>query len=781
MSGSSIDWTLEFARARTRAALIDSRPGLRGVVGRLWAATEPWVVVVVTGVVVGTIASCLDILSAWLSDLRLGACKDMWWMSRGLCCAGLDPNETCRAWQTWGELVASEKHIVVRAIAQYGVYITLAVLFAVTASAFVNVFAPHAFHTGIPEIKVILGGYDLKGFLSPMTLVIKSLGLPLAVASGLSLGKEGPLVHVACCIGDLALRPFPALRGNGARQREILSAAAAAGVSVAFGAPLGGVLFALEEISTFFPGSTLWQSFVCAIVAAVTLQYIDPFNTGKLALFTVTASQVWRGFELVPWFLLGIAGGIWGVWFIRLNEDWERFRRSSGLGNWPVSEVTVLALFTAVVSYLIVFMRIPSAELVVNLFRDCSEPDPYGLCDSSSATSIVLLLLVAAFAKTLLTAVTFGSSIPAGIFLPSLTIGACVGRAVGLVMDQLHRAHPESWVFSDCPADGGCINPSVYAVIGAAGALGGVTRMTISLVVIVFELTGAIDIVLQLMMAVMVAKFTADYISRDGIYETWINLRHYPFLNNKADYRRDEVLARHVMTPAADLECLTDEGWTVSRIEGLLHQEEFSGFPIIRTRQDRVVLGYIGRQDLISALSALPYLHISCRLDILIFAPSRTRRARSQSPSSESSKSTTPRGRQIPLPLEPALAAVTAAMAWDSEVETSAPPPLLPRASVSEKESLREADGRWRAEREEEEAPRAGAADPANSDGPAWISLVPWMDEIPVSLSEDTPMEVVVQMFQRLGLRFVLLSRYGTLRGILTKSDLHEHIQDDED
>ena len=88
-------------------------------------------------------------------------------------------------------------------------------LFAVTASAFVNVFAPHAFHTGIPEIKVILGGYDLKGFLSPMTLVIKSLGLPLAVASGPSLPRLSPLVHVACCIGDLALRPFPALRGNG--------------------------------------------------------------------------------------------------------------------------------------------------------------------------------------------------------------------------------------------------------------------------------------------------------------------------------------------------------------------------------------------------------------------------------------------------------------------------------------------------------------------------------------------------------------------------------------
>ncbi|GAA5860911.1 hypothetical protein JCM3774_003185 [Rhodotorula dairenensis] len=778
---SSIDWTLEFARARTRAAWIDSQPGLRGVAARLGAAAEPWVVVVVTGILTGAIASALDILSAWLSDLRLGACKDMWWMSRGLCCAGLDPNETCRAWRTWGQIVAGEKHIILRALAQYSVYIALAVLFALTASAFVNVFAPHAFHTGIPEIKVILGGYNLKGFLSPMTLVIKSLGLPLAVASGLSLGKEGPLVHVACCIGDLALRPFPALRGNGARQREILSAAAAAGVSVAFGAPMGGVLFALEEISTFFPGSTLWQSFVCAIVAAVTLQYIDPFNTGKLALFTVTASQVWRGFELVPWFLLGIAGGIWGVWFIRLNEEWERFRRSSGLRDWPVTEVTALALFTAVVSYLIVFMRIPSAELVVNLFRDCSEPDPYGLCDSSKAASVVVLLFVAAFAKTLLTAVTFGSSIPAGIFLPSLTIGACVGRAVGLVMDQIHRANPESWVFSDCPADGGCINPSVYAVIGAAGALGGVTRMTISLVVILFELTGAIDIVLQLMMAVMVAKFTADYISRDGIYETWINLRHYPFLNNKADYRRDEVLARHVMTPVSHLECLTDEGWTVSRIEGLLHQEGFSGFPVVRTRQDRVVLGYIGRHDLAAALErARQTPDVTSATPCYFSAPSRQRTGR-RSPSSDGSEAATPRGRQIPLPLEPALAAATATMAWDSDAEPATP--LLPRPSVSEKEALRDADGRRRFDESQEEVAgfADGADEVADRAGPAWLSLVPWMDEIPVSLSEDTPMEVVVQMFQRLGLRFVLLTRYGTLRGILTKMDLHEHIQGDED
>ena len=101
---------------------------------------------------------------------------------------------------------------------------------------------------------------------------------------------------------------------------------------------------------------------------------------------------------------------------------------------------------------------------------------------SSHTASIIFLLLITAFAKTLLTAVTFGASIPAGIFLPSLTVGACVGRAFGIVMASLQRAHPDAWLFANCPADGPCISPPVYAVIGAASALGGVTRMTISLV-----------------------------------------------------------------------------------------------------------------------------------------------------------------------------------------------------------------------------------------------------------------------------------------------------------
>jgi chloride channel 3/4/5 len=107
-------------------------------------------------------------------------------------------------------------------------------------------YATYAQHSGIPEIKTILGGFVIRRLLGGWTLTIKSLGLCLAVASGLWLGKEGPLVHVACCCASLFLKAFGTINSNEARKREVLSAAAAAGISVAFGSPIGGVLFSLE-------------------------------------------------------------------------------------------------------------------------------------------------------------------------------------------------------------------------------------------------------------------------------------------------------------------------------------------------------------------------------------------------------------------------------------------------------------------------------------------------------------------------------------------------------
>ena len=79
-------------------------------------------------------------------------------------------------------------------------------------------------------------------------------------------------------------------------------------MSVAFGAPIGGVLFSLEEVSYYFPMKTLWRSFFCAMIAAFTLKYMNPFGTGRLVMFYVEYDNPWKLFELVPFILLGALG-----------------------------------------------------------------------------------------------------------------------------------------------------------------------------------------------------------------------------------------------------------------------------------------------------------------------------------------------------------------------------------------------------------------------------------------------------------------------------------------
>jgi hypothetical protein len=137
------------------------------------------------------------------------------------------------------------------------------------------------------------------------------------------------VLSVANCI--LSRRYFL----NEGKKRELLSGAAAAGkrplftfcryvlmpilvgMSVGFGAPVGGVLFSLEEVSSFFPPKTMWRSFFCAIIAAMTLQRVNPLQNGKLVMFEVTFHHQWKWFEILPFVVIGTFGGLIGTVFIR--------------------------------------------------------------------------------------------------------------------------------------------------------------------------------------------------------------------------------------------------------------------------------------------------------------------------------------------------------------------------------------------------------------------------------------------------------------------------------
>jgi chloride channel 3/4/5 len=267
--------------------------------------------------------------------------------------------------------------------------------------------------SGVAEVRVILSGFILHGFLGVKTLAIKTVALILSVASGLSLGKEGPFVHIATCVGNIACRLFSKYDKNDGKRREVLSAAAAAGVAVAFGAPLGGVLFCLEEVAYFFPAKTLFRTFFCCITAALTLKFLNPYGTNKIVMFEVRYLTDWRFFELAAFIAVGILGGVAGAVFIKASRAWaQSFRKIPVVKKWPLVEVMLVAFLTGLVSYWNPYTKVPVAKLLFSLASPCDSEklDDMGLCPSNidEIFPVVTSLAIAFFIKGVLTIITFG-------------------------------------------------------------------------------------------------------------------------------------------------------------------------------------------------------------------------------------------------------------------------------------------------------------------------------------------------------------------------------------
>lgn len=353
----------------------------------------------------------------------------------------------------------------------------------------------------------------------------------------------------------------------------------------------------------------MWQSFVCAMVAAVTLQAFNPFRTGKLVLYQVTYSTGWHAFEMVPFALLGVLGGLYGGLFIKLNMKIAKWRSSTRAVHWPVLEVVAVALLTALVNFPNRFMRAQSTEVLYTLFAECSElqDEQLGLCGMEPVPVLISRLLAAALLGFLLSSITFGLKIPAGILLPSMTIGALYGRALGLFAHTWQQQHPSAFIFAACEPDVPCLTAGTYAIVGAASALAGATRMTVSIVVIMFELTGALTYVLPIMISVMISKWVGDAFSKRGIYESWIHFSGFPFLDNRDDAPLPDVAVAHLMTRVEDLTCIRAANGVIHTLESLdrlLQTHAFRGFPVISDTAagDALLLGYISRTELTYAL-----------------------------------------------------------------------------------------------------------------------------------------------------------------------------------
>ncbi|XP_067303286.1 H(+)/Cl(-) exchange transporter 3 isoform X1 [Pseudorasbora parva] len=716
----TIDWVREKCKDRERHRKINSKKKESAweFTKSLYDAWSGWLVVTLTGLASGALAGLIDIAADWMNDLKEGVCLSAMWFNHEQCCWG--SNETtfaerdkCPQWKTWAELILGQAEGPGSYIMNYFMFTFWALSFAFLAVSLVKVFAPYACGSGIPEIKTILSGFIIRGYLGKWTLMIKTITLVLAVASGLSLGKEGPLVHVACCCGNIFSYLFPKYSKNEAKKREVLSAASAAGVSVAFGAPIGGVLFSLEEVSYYFPLKTLWRSFFAALVAAFVLRSINPFGNSRLVLFYVEYHTPWYLFELFPFILLGVFGGLWGAFFIRANIAWCRRRKSTRFGKYPVLEVITVAAITAIVAFPNPYTRQNTSELIKELFTDCGPLESSQLCQyrsqmngskaypegSDAATpgvySAMWQLSLALVFKIIMTIFTFGLKVPSGLFIPSMAIGAIAGRIVGIAVEQLAYYHHDWFLFREwCEVGADCITPGLYAMVGAAACLGGVTRMTVSLVVIVFELTGGLEYIVPLMAAVMTSKWVGDAFGREGIYEAHIRLNGYPFLDAKEEFTHT-TLAREVMRPRRSdppLAVLTQDDMTLAELQGIISETSYNGFPVIVSKESQRLVGFALRRDITIAIENA-------------------------------------RRKQEGIILS-------------SRVYFTQHAPTLP------------------------------------ADSPRPLKLRSILDMSPFTVTDHTPMEIVVDIFRKLGLRQCLVTHNGIVLGIITKKNILEHLEE---
>lgn len=163
-------------------------------------------------------------------------------------------------------------------------------IFAALASLFVWI-EPVAAGSGIPEVKCFLNGIDLPRIVRVKTLVCKVVGVLFSVAAGLPVGKEGPMVHSGAVVAagisqgktrfggmDTSFSKFSDFR-NDREKRDFVACGAAAGVASAFGAPIGGVLFSLEEGASYWSTKLTWRAFFCAMTTLATLFWVRNFDS----------------------------------------------------------------------------------------------------------------------------------------------------------------------------------------------------------------------------------------------------------------------------------------------------------------------------------------------------------------------------------------------------------------------------------------------------------------------------------------------------------------------
>lgn len=315
-----------------------------------------------------------------------------------------------------------------------------------------------------------------QGYLSLRAFIQQFIGAAVAIISGHSVGREGPHIFLGAASGSL-LGQYLALPNNSIR--TMVGCGTAAGIAASFNTPLAGVIFALEVVMQEYTVA----SFIPVILAAVSATVVSVAVFGSAPAFAIPALQLGSLTEIPLLVLLGLAAGGLSALLIHLLE--KTSGRSRGLAFWQ---------------------RCALAGLLVGLLAMVA-PQVMGVGYDTVNTALlgeigIALLLLVLGAKVLATVASIGLGIPGGIIGPVLFIGACLGSAVGLLLNQ---AAGSSWV-----------DVGLYALLGMGAMMGASLQAPLAALTAMMELTHSPQIIMPGMLVIVVAGLTASELFRKG-------------------------------------------------------------------------------------------------------------------------------------------------------------------------------------------------------------------------------------------------------------------------
>jgi chloride channel protein, CIC family len=303
----------------------------------------------------------------------------------------------------------------------------------------------------------------------------KTITSVLSISSGGGAGREAPIAQVGASIGSTVGQ---LLNFSPSRTRTLLGCGAAAGLSAVFNAPIGGVMFAVEVILGDFSVKTFSPIVIAAVVSTVlSRSYLGNFPTFQVHEYSLVSNT-----ELVFYFLLGTLAGLSAVLFIKtfyfIEELLKKFEKRFRVPGWAMPAIG--GLLCGLISMWAPELYGFSYEAINNALR--------GSETWENMTTVYFL-------KPVVAALTVGSGGSGGMFAPSMKMGAMLGGMYGKVVNNL---------FPGITAASGA-----YALVGMGALTAGIMRAPLTVILILFEVTGQYEIVLPIMFAAVTSALVA--------------------------------------------------------------------------------------------------------------------------------------------------------------------------------------------------------------------------------------------------------------------------------